>query len=349
MGRPSVLTATLELRRIIMLAALWSLAFLAVLAILISWQFAAVTLIVLAIIGSCILVAHLVARFAFPVLEVGASRSLQWLGARDHHLAKALHGQLAGFGAELPVAIILAVATMLGLWLFLGILEDVASGDPLVTVDRLVFRFLQILRNPAADNVLVAVTELGDRVVIVAVVAVAATAFSLLRRWRAAIYVLLSALGSAVFVHGMKLILHRARPLHLYDGLSEFSFPSGHATSSMVVYGFLAIMLARHAAPWLRQILIAGTLSLVSLIAFSRLYFGAHWLSDVGAGIAFGTAWIAVLSLAYFRQDGERLPAGALAAVCAASLTVAGVWHIANAHQTDLARYASPARQSGHP
>jgi undecaprenyl-diphosphatase len=232
---------------------------------------------------------------------------------------------------------------MLGLWLFLGILEDVVSGDPLVTLDRSVFQLLQAIHNPLADNALVALTELGDLVVIIAVVAVATISLALLGRWRASIYLLLSALGSAVFVHGMKLILHRARPLHPYDGLSEFSFPSGHATSSMVVYGFLAIILARHAVPWLRKILIAGTLSLVSVIAFSRLYVGAHWLSDALAGIAFGTAWIAVLSLAYFRNDRAKLPAGTLAGVFAASLALTGVWHIHNVHQIDMARYAVPA------
>ena len=211
-----------------------------------------------------------------------------------------------------------------GIWLFLGILEDVASGDPLVVIDQAVFRLLQSLRTSVPDVVLIAITELGDSSVILAVVSVAAISFLLLRRWWSALDLVITVIGSTVFAHVMKLILHRARPLHLYDGLSEFSFPSGHATSSMVVYGFLVIVLARQATPKLQKTLITGALSLILLIAFSRLYIGAHWLSDVGAGLSFGVAWTAALAILYFRRDLQPLPSAPLALVFAATLMLAG-------------------------
>ena len=67
-------------------------------------------------------------------------------------------------------------ATMLGvsilaasLWLFLGVLEDVVSGDPLVKVDRGILELIQNFRTPLADSFFVAITEIGDSFVVIAV------------------------------------------------------------------------------------------------------------------------------------------------------------------------------------
>ena len=308
-----------------------------------SWRLGALVLILSLLFGLGNLSANIVERYGFPLLERAATTTMRWLRERDDKLTKSVHGRLAGLGAELPLIVLLAAAVMGGIWLFLGILEDVASGDPLVVIDQAVFRLLQALRTPVADVVLVAITELGDSSVIFAVVSVTSICFLLLQRWRVAVYFVIAVIGSTIFVHGMKLILNRARPLHLYDGLSEFSFPSGHATSSMVVYGFLVIALARQAAPALRWALIRGTLSLILLIAFSRLYIGAHWLSDVGAGLSFSVAWTAALAILYFRRDLQPLPSAPLALVFAATLLLAGAWHINRSHSADMARYGLPS------
>lgn len=72
-----------------------------------------------------------------------------------------------------------------------------------------------------------------------------------------------------------------------------YSFPSGHATLSLVVYGLLTYFL-RQATPhvWERILLTSGAILLVLLIGFSRLYLGVHYLSDVLAGFATGGLWL---------------------------------------------------------
>jgi undecaprenyl-diphosphatase len=79
---------------------------------------------------------------------------------------------------------------------------------------------------------------------------------------------------------------------------------------------------------------------LVSSIAFSRLYLGALWLSDVAAGFAFGVAWIALLGLAYLQHAPRSVGASGIAAVVGVTLLTAGVVHIALAHGADMQRYA---------
>jgi membrane-associated phospholipid phosphatase len=50
-------------------------------------------------------------------------------------------------------------------------------------------------------------------------------------------------------------------------------------------------------------------IALIMLIAFSRLYLGTHWLSDVGATLAFGTIWIAALAIFYLGQKDRSCQA----------------------------------------
>ena len=70
---------------------------------------------------------------------------------------------------------------------------------------------------------------------------------------------------------------------------SSYSFPSGHAMESLVVYGMLAYfaVLALRAWKWRVAAVVATTL-LVLLIVLSRMYLGVHYLNDVAAGHAAG-------------------------------------------------------------
>lgn len=91
--------------------------------------------------------------------------------------------------------------------------------------------------------------------------------------------------------------------------LPTYSFPSGHALAATVFYGVLASylwMCARNAAQRLAVALVAAML--VALVAFSRLYLGVHFLSDVLAGVAEGLGWLAVCvtAVSSLRRHRER-------------------------------------------
>ncbi|MNS69179.1 phosphatidylglycerophosphatase B [compost metagenome] len=205
---------------------------------------------------------------------------------------------------------------------------EVAEGEEVVHLDQLVFAQLRAWRRDWLDVAMVAVTELGGARISVAV-GVAVFAWLWWRRaWITALYWAAALLGARACVMALKLGMARVRPASIYSGLESYSFPSGHATSSMVTYGFLAFLLCLR-QPWRVRIpVLALTAVAVVAIGVSRLYLGMHWLSDVAAGYALGLAWIALLGTAYHTlhvpAPKESVAPWRLGAVAAAAVVISG-------------------------
>jgi undecaprenyl-diphosphatase len=302
----------------------------------------AILLVVLVAAGWVVLnVVRWTLRRGIPFLVVGVERLRNWAGTRDTWLSRSLASLLDPSQHEARALALLTVLLIGAAWLFFGVLEDVVSGDPLVLADDAIYHALQDLRTAPGDAMMIAITELGDTAVVVAVTIIVFLWLAWKRAWRTAAYWLVAIAGASALNTAIKVALHRARPGELlYSGWSAFSFPSGHSTVNVVMYGFLAFLIARELRPALRVSVALGAATLIFLIAFSRLYVGAHWLSDVLGGLAFGSAWLALLGLSYLRRQVERIEPGGLLAVGCAALVLAGGFNIYRSHATDSERYA---------
>lgn len=117
------------------------------------------------------------------------------------------------------------------------------------------------------------------------------------QRWRSLIYLLMTMIGSGLFNRLAKGVLHRVRP-SLWESLSpelDFAFPSGHATASMTFVAALIILTWGTRWCWLAFL---GGSSFVVAIAWTRLYLGVHFPSDILAGWLASMAWAIGVSLA---------------------------------------------------
>ncbi len=285
-------------------------------------------------------------RYGGPFVGLQRDRLVAWARARNGWGPRVARSLLDPAQPESFGLLVAALGLLGGAWMFVGITEDVVSSDALVQLDQVVFATLQDLRTGWVDRVMIAATELGGAWVALAVIATVSVVLALARCWRTLVY-WLTAVGFAQgLVWMLKATLERARPVAMYVGADQFSFPSGHAVSSIVLYGFLAILLARGRRPGARWAISLITAGLVGLIALSRLYLGAHWLSDVLAGLSLGTAWVALLSMAYLQHvQTEQLPVRALLWSALGALTLAGSAVVVTHQTSDTARYAArPAK-----
>jgi membrane-associated phospholipid phosphatase len=149
--------------------------------------------------------------------------------------------------------------------------------------------------SPALDKVALTVTRLADPEVVVVLVLSMLFWLGWKRRVTEAKFFALACLGALILNNALKLAFSKARP-ELWPRLiteTSFSFPSGHALGAMVLYGFLAYLLAQN-WPRLSALIYAAAFTIITLIGLSRLYLGVHWPTDVVAGFGVGFLWLII-------------------------------------------------------
>ncbi len=205
----------------------------------------------------------------------------------------------------------MALAALSG---FVMLVVNLLFDPDLVPSDAAISAYLQTLRTEVVDWAMIAITMLGDSILLAAISLALIVSFLALRRWRLASSVAVAFIAASLFVPVMTTILHGARPTTLDDGVQVFSFPSGHATLSTTIFG-ISVLLLVHPLPFAyRRIAYLTTAVIIALIALSRVYLLAHWPSDVLAGLLFGGSLVFAMA---FLLHGRplRLPSGRLAAI----------------------------------
>lgn len=160
-------------------------------------------------------------------------------------------------------------------------------------MDLFLLEGLHSIRGTPLTQIFIGVTEMGSTVAIGGIAL--AIGLFLLAKKQFSLFVGLcvSVLGTAAAVFSLKEIVERARPDVLYQAYLEtgFSFPSGHASLSLALYGFVVYLLWKHVPEKRMYALVAGAL-LIGLIGFSRIYLGVHYTTDVLAGYTIGAMFL---------------------------------------------------------
>jgi undecaprenyl-diphosphatase len=234
-------------------------------------------------------------------------RLLRWIGRH-------VEGFYGALGTFLFIGLAIVV---IGAILFAMLAREVMAGRTQV-LDESVLRWMEASGSPAVDSFMLEVTALGARLVVWMVVMVA-TAFLLLHRhrWSAAL-LWISMLGAGLINMTMKEFFDRPRPDVFpwrTPHVGNASFPSGHAMTSIVVYGTLGYLLGRLMPTRGTRVFTYALAALVILlVGGSRLYLGVHYPSDVLGGFATGAAWaftcgLGMEAVRYFRRRRPEIAA----------------------------------------
>ena len=177
-------------------------------------------------------------------------------------------------------------------------------------IDRAVTGFLHGLANPTQDALMRGATFLGSTPVLASVVALVVVVLVRRHRYRESTFLVVALLGSLVLNDALKLLVHRARPgFDWADAWPETGFPSGHTMNSFVVYVGIALIVGRVAGPRVGRVASVIAVALTVSVGISRIYLGAHWLSDVIGGYLAGASWLLLLAMGWHavtrRQDGR--------------------------------------------
>ncbi len=247
--------------------------------------------------------AELLGQHALPAFLVGLVAALGFAVLVFAGLRRLATHAAAGGRPPLPL---LALRLLLGFGVVLGagalfaeMLEALDADEEMGLFDSHLAKVLSQTLSPTALHVFSWLTHLGDPITLSAIVVVVALLLLARRHWVLAIGWIAAGAGNGLLNRLLKDIFERVRPEHTHgftvaDG---FSFPSGHTSGAVVVYGMLAYLSVHLLAPrWHLPAILAAT-ALAFTMGCSRVLLQVHWASDAVAGFGSGLAWLVVCVL----------------------------------------------------
>ncbi|MBB6611520.1 phosphatase PAP2 family protein [Pontibacter sp. Tf4] len=195
----------------------------------------------------------------------------------------------------LPLTLLLLVA-LVNMLLLTELAESVLDAEWVVVADQKFTDLLYSVRSEGVSYFLYIITKLGEREAVFIVGGVLTIVLLYYKRYWAIVAFWLAMAGLGLSVRYGKTFISRARPADVaYYEVEHYSFPSGHATTAMALFGLLAYLLYRNTqSPAWRRTIVWAAILIIVLVGFSRIYLGVHFLSDVLAGYLLGFLWMLV-------------------------------------------------------
>jgi membrane-associated phospholipid phosphatase len=185
---------------------------------------------------------------------------------------------------------------------------------PASAIDVKFSREVQEHQNSFIDQVMSLISSPGYMPEAPIMIGLTSLVFFVFKYKKAALYILFTmfaGLVSTIF----KSIINRPRPsdtlVRIVSKTTQQSFPSGHVLFYVVFFGFMVIlMLQLENIHKTIRIFVGGiSLLMIFLIPISRIYLGAHWLSDVLGGFLLGLLCLYLLSWLYLRKPAGKAEA----------------------------------------
>lgn len=201
----------------------------------------------------------------------------------------------------------LAWRVALGLWVLSALvflaLAIPATADLVQSSDDVVYRWAVSVEWAPAVSVAKVLDFVGSTWVTAPLIVAVAGWLAWRRRWEALATWIAAMALSQVLIGPVKDVYERVRPPLPLVETTSWSFPSGHSVAAATI-AIAAVIVLVKAGPKRRNLeMLAASFAVV--MALSRVYLRAHWLTDVAAGVALGAA-VAILCAAIMHRIDDR-------------------------------------------
>ena len=193
----------------------------------------------------------------------------------------------------------------LALGVALGVIIDL-RGNGALRLDAAWMEEIVEHRSPLWDVPARVMNVVGGTMFTAALATVLVVVLLVVRHRWTALYVASAFIASNLVVQLLKLLFSRARPQDILVTIDSGAFPSGHVANAATLAVVVAVI------SWRWWIVVAGA-AYVVLMALSRTYLGAHWVSDTVGGLLIGAAVAIIVFAPFARRVLSERGADALA------------------------------------
>lgn len=194
------------------------------------------------------------------------------------------------YGLNFTIAMVLFILTLFS---FGEIVEDLMDKETLFYLDFRIRALVEGIINPEITKFMVDITNIGGVYLAILTVSIIALYLLYKRCWWKLFTLFLAVGGGEAILIILKMLFHRPRPILQTIAAHGYSFPSGHAFSAIIIYGFLIYLTYKmDISKLLRIIIVSAFTLLIFLIGISRIYLNVHYFTDVLGGYASGLAWL---------------------------------------------------------
>lgn len=195
------------------------------------------------------------------------------------------------------------IAILFILFILLTIFVVVGNAS---LIDENFYNGIIKLKNNTLTNILYVITNLASTIGIVSLVILTSIVFIRRKKVSSLKYVILNVLSGVFLMQILKNIIRRTRPSWKWIKQGGFSYPSGHTISALLLYGTIILFVSkRYDGKYKKQIIIVSS-AMIILTGISRIYFGAHYLSDVIASTLLGTIILIISGLLMDKESKDN-------------------------------------------